>query len=389
MVPWRYGRRGAVLVAATVLLVARPVITMAQVVVPPPKPLPTAPTTAPPFIDATTTAPPPPTTTTATTTPATTAPPPTTTTATTAPTASTTTAPGATTTTTTTGGATVTTVTTAGTSTTTTSTSVAARSGPPPPSLSESAANAYLSGLARNPGPDSSTNALLAALRPLQDYGLTKDQVVASGFGRFPVGGEAYFRDDFGDPRDDPEPHTHQGNDIFSAFGTPVRAPANGVVTFTNELVGGKCAYVTEPDGTWYYLAHLRGFAPGVNDGATVKAGDVIGFNGDTGNAQGGPPHVHFEVHPRGGAAVSPKPYLDAWLADALAAVPELMLQYTGGHALTGPLAAIGIARHLDLGVMAGTPRDLTPEPGFTAEEIADALADALVDPLTPPVLLR
>src|SRR5438128_1296330 len=80
-----------------------------------------------------------------------------------------------------------------------------------------------------------STNALLEALRPLQGYGLTRDQAIAIGFGRFPVGGEAYFRDDFGEPRVSPEAHSHQGNDIFAAFGTPVRSPANGVVNFTNE----------------------------------------------------------------------------------------------------------------------------------------------------------
>src|SRR5207253_5577901 len=142
---------------------------------------------------------------------------------------------------------------------------------------SDGSVASILSGLAASSA-TTSTNALLEALRPLQGYGLTRDQAIAIGFGRFPVGGEAYFRDDFGEPRVSPEAHSHQGNDIFAAFGTPVRSPANGVVNFTNEPVGGKCAYVTEPDGTWYYMAHMRGFAPGVAEGSTVGIGDVVGF---------------------------------------------------------------------------------------------------------------
>lgn len=374
MVPWRYGRLGVVLVAAFAAIAA-PTGSSAQVVTAPPhQPLPTVPTT--------TTDPPPATSTTTTTTTTTTAPPPPSTTTTTG---SPTTTAGTTTTTGAAGAAA--TVTTVG-PTATTTTTPGARSGlgggPPPPSLSDSSVSSYLNGLSRNAGPGNSTAALLAALRPLQDFGLTRDQTIAAGFGRFPVGGEAYFRDDFGEPRDTPVPHPHQGNDIFAAFGTPVRSPANGVVNFANEPVGGKCAYVTEPDGTWYYMAHLRGFAPGVAEGSTVRVGDVLGFNGDTGDAQGGAPHVHFEVHPRGGPAVSPKPYLDAWLADALAAVPALMAPYQSDE--TNPLSAIGLARHLDLGILAGMPRvDDEPLPTQTANE----LAGALVDPLTPAGLRR
>ena len=368
MNPWRDGRLGVALVAASVAVFACTSATAQVITAPPNRPLPTVATTAPP-----TTTPPP-------TAPPTTAPPPTTSSPTTAPAsteAPTSTAAPSTTTSTTK----VATVTTLGPTTTTTSTSTApkaALAGPPPPSLSNSSVSSILSGLARN-GAGNSTNALLDALRPLQDVGLSRDQAIAIGFGRFPVGGEAYFRDDFGEPRDSPEAHSHQGNDIFAAFGTPVRAPANGVVTFSNEPVGGKCAYVTEADGTWYSMAHLRGFAPGVAEGSTVKAGDVIGFNGDTGNAQGGAPHVHFEVHPRGGAAVSPKPYLDAWLADALAAVPDLLAPYRSDPP-TGPFTAIGLARHLDLGILAGMPRGVDPGPAPSAFEVAEAL----VGPLTP-----
>ncbi len=385
MIPWRGGRRGScradawrVVLAATLAVAGAGAPARGQVITAPPnKPLPTVatttsptapPTTSPPPAAPTTTPPPP------TSPPTTAAPPPTATPTTAVPT---TTAAA----TSTTKAATVTAV--GPPSTTTTTAPKAALAGPPPPSLSNSSVSSILSGLARS-GAGNSTTALLDALRPLEDLGLTRDQAIAAGFGRFPVGGEAYFRDDFGEPRESPEAHSHQGNDIFAAFNTPVRAPADGVVTFTNEPVGGKCAYVTEADGTWYYLAHLKGFAPGVAEGSTVKAGDVVGFNGDTGNAQGGAPHVHFEVHPQGGAAVSPKPYLDAWLADAQAAVPDLVASLRGSGPVTGPLTAIGLARHLDLGILAGMPRGVDPAPAATADE----LAEALVDPLTPAGLL-
>ncbi len=385
MVAGRYGRLGAAALAAAALMVAaRPDATAQVPVPPPPRPLPTVATTAPPPTLPPPTAAP----TTVTTAPAPTNAPPPATTATMAPpttSASPTTTPAGGPTTTAAG-----TVTTAGPATTAAPakpgaapppTTARPPAGPPPASLSDGSVSSYLSGLARNTGPGASTNALLDALRPLQDYGLSRDQAIAVGFGRFPVGGEAYYRDDYGEAREAPTPHAHQGNDIFAPFGAPVRSPASGVVTFANEVVGGLCAYVTEPDGTWYYLAHLRGFAPGVVSGAAVQAGEVIGYNGDSGNAKGSLPHVHFEVHPKGGAAVSPKPYLDAWLAEALAAVPGLLAPYRG--APTSPLTAIGLARHLDLGILAGMPRHASPLPGPTARE----LAAALVDPLTPPAL--
>jgi peptidase M23-like protein len=167
-----------------------------------------------------------------------------------------------------------------------------------------------------------STSALMAALKTLETIGLPADEVVRTGFGHFPVGGLATFRDDFGDPRFTPTFHTHQGTDIFAAFDTPVRAPFDGVLRFAEEAVGGKSAYVTTADGTFYYMTHLKAFAPGARSGSRVAQGDIVGTVGDSGNARGGAPHVHFEIHPQGGGAVNPKPFLDRWLAEALAAVP-------------------------------------------------------------------
>lgn len=222
--------------------------------------------------------------------------------------------------------------------TTTTSTTVPASGGSAGPSPGGDGAAAapgqtippeylpLINGVHRSPA--NSTADLLAALQPLADLGLDRDQVVAAGFGHFPVGGQADFRDDWWEPRFTPTFHLHQGTDIFAAEGTPVRAPADGVLRQANEAVGGLSAYVTTPDGTFLYMAHLSAFAPDQTTGQTVHAGDVVGFVGATGDAQGGPPHCHFEVHPRGGTATDPKPILDGWVAEALANASAVIARF-------------------------------------------------------------
>ncbi len=174
----------------------------------------------------------------------------------------------------------------------------------------------------------SSTSALVEALKPLQNLGMTMDEALALGMGRFPLLGVANWTDDWLDARTGPPPHQHQGNDLFAAFDTPVRAPADGTVRFEDAGLGGKGAFVTTSDGTYYYMAHLNAFAKDVANGAAVTQGQIVGYNGDSGNAKGGAPHVHFEIHPRGGAAVDPKPILDGWVAEAMAKVPELIASF-------------------------------------------------------------
>ncbi|MGQ0521539.1 MAG: peptidoglycan DD-metalloendopeptidase family protein, partial [Actinomycetota bacterium] len=172
-----------------------------------------------------------------------------------------------------------------------------------------------------------STVRLLEALAPLRAMGMTDQEAVQAGFGRFPVGGRATFTDDWWFPRFVPAVHLHEGSDIFAPYGTPARSPADGVLVQTFNPVGGLSAYVHQTDGTYFYLAHLSRYEAGQVSGQAVRAGDVIGYVGDSGNARGSSPHVHFEVHPRGRGPVNPKPLLDAWLAEALGAVPRVVAE--------------------------------------------------------------
>ena len=215
-----------------------------------------------------------------------------------------------------------------------------------PPSIGAGAAKAYVDNLVRSGA--NSTSALVAALKTLETVGMPADEVMRVGYGRFPVGGLASFTDDFGDPRLTPVFHTHQGNDIFAAFDTPVRAPADGTLRLAEEAVGGKSAYVTTADGTFYYMTHLKAFAPDARSGARVAQGQVVATVGDSGNARGGAPHVHFEIRPQGGAAVNPKPFLDRWIAEALAAVPAMIAGLVENQPAV--LQATGLTRRFDVG---------------------------------------
>ncbi|TMK54016.1 MAG: M23 family metallopeptidase, partial [Actinobacteria bacterium] len=120
-----------------------------------------------------------------------------------------------------------------------------------------------------------------------------------------------------------PCPHLHQGNDIFANFGTPFVAPEGGVVArYGFESVGGNSVYLMGDDGYGIYGAHLQGFAPGLQTGTHVNAGTLLGFVGNTGDAAGGTPHLHFQLYPPGHAwstPVDPKSWLDNMLNTAIA----------------------------------------------------------------------
>jgi hypothetical protein len=188
---------------------------------------------------------------------------------------------------------------------------------------------------------------VLDALRPLETIGFTPQEAAMMGMGHFPVGGFATFTNDWGDPRGGGT-RTHKGNDVFAAFDTPVRAPVDGVVRYSQEGLGGNAAYVTAPDGTYYYLAHLNAFAPDLATGAPVSQGQFIGLVGDSGNAKGGSPHVHFEIHPNGGDAINPNSTLIGWIDEALAAAPQLVAANVQDLPQAGAVISTGLTRRFD-----------------------------------------
>jgi peptidoglycan LD-endopeptidase LytH len=138
----------------------------------------------------------------------------------------------------------------------------------------------------------------------------------------FPVGDPHSFGDSFGAPRmmESEYEHAHQGTDIMAPFDTPLLACERGIITeMGTDVLGGTKLWLKGESGTYYYYAHLSAFVEGMKDGDVVEAGDLVGLVGDTGNAKGGAPHLHFEIHPDGGPAVNPYPLLKV--------VDELRLQ--------------------------------------------------------------
>ncbi len=133
-------------------------------------------------------------------------------------------------------------------------------------------------------------------------------EIVIRGF-VFPVAAPYTFIDSWGFPRmtGTEYEHGHQGVDVMAPFGAPLFAVERGIITRVGvDVLGGQKLWLKGASGTYYYYAHLQAYAPGMVEGAVVGAGDVVGFVGDTGNARGGAPHLHFQVHPGGGAPVNP-----------------------------------------------------------------------------------
>ncbi|MEJ7845151.1 MAG: LysM peptidoglycan-binding domain-containing M23 family metallopeptidase [Acidimicrobiales bacterium] len=117
--------------------------------------------------------------------------------------------------------------------------------------------------------------------------------------GRCPVPG-GRFVNDWGFPRSGGR--AHQGNDLFAPRGTAIAAPVAGTVSDATGSMGGNQFRLTGDDGTTYSGSHLDAFGTQ----GRVSAGTTVGYVGNTGNARGGPTHLHFEIHPGGGRAVNP-----------------------------------------------------------------------------------
>jgi Peptidase family M23 len=141
----------------------------------------------------------------------------------------------------------------------------------------------------------------------------------------FPVLGSTVYTDDFGQPR---AGGVHQGIDILAPKRALALAAEPGKIEFwTHSATAGCMLYLHGASGTTYYYIHLnndrtkgndnRGkcvagtaYAKGLKNGAQVSGGQVVGYVGDSGDANGIHPHLHFELHPNGGRAVDPYRWL-------------------------------------------------------------------------------
>jgi murein DD-endopeptidase MepM/ murein hydrolase activator NlpD len=148
--------------------------------------------------------------------------------------------------------------------------------------------------------------------------GRTARRTVLVRWSRFPVAGAHSFGGDdarFGAPR---RGHTHQGQDILAAPGTPVVAPRSATVVRRAYQAGGAGLYLVlhGDDGRDYVFMHLLADSILVEPGARVATGQRIASVGATGEATG--PHLHFEIWvggwaAPGGAPIDPLPELLAW----------------------------------------------------------------------------
>lgn len=160
----------------------------------------------------------------------------------------------------------------------------------------------------------------------------------------FPIAGPSDFVDTYGGFRADVSGNWHHGDDLFAPLGTPVVAVADGTLNRVGwEKLGGWRLWVRDSAGDEFYYAHLSGYTPAALHSTRVRAGEVIGYVGNTGDAFTTSPHVHFEIHPRQllhlayDGAVDPTRYLDGWTH---------IVRHRDPVAVHPPLPSDGQARH-------------------------------------------
>jgi murein DD-endopeptidase MepM/ murein hydrolase activator NlpD len=143
----------------------------------------------------------------------------------------------------------------------------------------------------------------------------------------FPVDGGASYGDSYGGVRNDIYDGWHHGDDLFAPLGTPVVAVANGKLSLVGwNRLGGWRLWLTDAAGNSFYYAHLAGYSRWILTHPRVRAGEVVGFLGRTGDAFTTSPHLHFEIHPQVyldlgyDGAVDPTAYLKKW---AIVHVPQ------------------------------------------------------------------
>jgi len=244
---------------------------------------------------------------------------------------------------------------------------------PPPPKAPKKVSPAQGNKVAAAPEPGTGL--------PVRQPPKVTPKLTAGGY-VFPVYGPSSFTDTFGGPRSDVSGGWHHGDDLFAPLGAPVLAVAKGSVFSVGwNVIGGNRLWLRDGQGNLFYYAHLSAFAPLAVNGTQVNAGDVLGFVGNTGDAQGTPTHLHFEIHPVAliglgyDGAVDPTTYLLAWkhLQD---------VSFAGGSAWA-PLHSLGNAPKP--GAILLTSSDISSADGLVPGSLERAVRPLIVRPARVP----
>lgn len=193
----------------------------------------------------------------------------------------------------------------------------------------------------------------------------------------FPVFGPAAYGDTFGAFRADVEGNWHHGEDIVAPQGTPLLAVADGVLFSVGwNDIGGWRLWLRDAGGNQFYYAHLSAYSPLARDGQRVRAGDVVGFVGKTGDAEHSIPHLHFEIHPANlvylgyDGAVAPYPFLVAWQRAQDSSFDA------GRRFVFGPAAGVPLAA-FRAGAVLLEASDISRTSGLVPGALARAVKDA------------
>jgi hypothetical protein len=177
----------------------------------------------------------------------------------------------------------------------------------------------------------------------------------------FPVEGPVRFSNDFGAPRSGGR--QHKGNDLMGTKLQKLLATRDGVVTFVRHDTStnsGNMLVLRDAEGWEYWSMHINNDTPGTDDGRNARGwafasgiasgsrvvqGQHLAFLGDSGNAEGTAPHLHFELHPPSGEAINPYESLIAAPHGRPAVGRGVALHPNGGYYV---LTADGIVHGFD-----------------------------------------
>jgi hypothetical protein len=225
-------------------------------------------------------------------------------------------------------------------------------------------------------------------VEPLHSGPTADTPALGAGVYVFPVFGPVAYTDTYGvrGPRG-----WHHGDELFAPLGAPVLAVTDGTLFLVGwSPIGGNRLWLRDDNGNYYYYSYLAAFSTSAVAGARVHAGQILGFVGDTGDAVGTLPHLHFEIHPPArlaygyDGAVNPTPYLRAWQR-------LQRLQFTASDlaltTLTGWSAAVAAPSAPPPGAILLRASDISSATSLNKHAVARALSTPA--PSTRPWALR